>query len=183
MTKLPVLSSMFAPRRKRSHHAKPRSEGSPLLVGLIADARCQEVPVLSRGPGVGDATPHSPGGDNSICVGGCSVGDMAATVTWHSGRIYARVGAVKWLGGRCLLRQTGRHFVELRSMQNDPGVRIVFQEAQGSCERVFLTQSRRCATLIVSDKDVYELDSRAATVSHCTSTLFEWSGGQRFHRG
>ena len=34
--------------QKRSHHAKPRSEGSAQMVGRIADARCEEDAVLSR---------------------------------------------------------------------------------------------------------------------------------------
>ena len=33
------------------------------------------------GPSVGDATPLSPCGGNSICVDVCSLGDMEATVT------------------------------------------------------------------------------------------------------
>ena len=67
-----------------------KSQGlrGPQMVGLFADARCEEAAVLSRLVDRALATQHprSPCGGNSICVDGCSLGDMAATATWHSGR-------------------------------------------------------------------------------------------------
>ena len=42
---------------------------------------------------------------------------------------------------------------------------MAFFKKQGSRERVFLLQSRRCASFIDNDMDVYELDFRAVTVS------------------
>ena len=57
---------------------------------------------------------------------------------------------------------------------------------QGSRERFFLLQSRRCASCIDEDVDVCELDSLAAKVSRCTSALefpSEWPGCQHYHRG
>ena len=71
-------------------------------------------------------------------------------------------------------------------MQNDPGVCGVLQETQGPREIDFLLQFRRCASVIVSDMDVYGLDSLARTVSRCTFVLefaSEWPGCQRCHRG
>ena len=43
-----VVNAAPQQTRKRSHHAKPRSEESAQMVGLIADARCEEDAVLSR---------------------------------------------------------------------------------------------------------------------------------------
>ena len=66
------------------------------------------------------------------------------------------------------------------------GVCGILQETQGSREIMFLLNLRRCASFIDGDMGVYDLDSRAATVSRRISALLfssEWPGCQRFHRG
>ena len=77
------------------------------MVDFIADARCEEGAVLSRLVDRALATQHhaSPFGGNSICVDGCSLGDMAATVTWHSGLFLCTSWRREVVGGgRCNVR-------------------------------------------------------------------------------
>ena len=104
-----------SPRRTRSHHAKTRSEGSPQMVGLMADARCEEAAVLSRLVDRALATQQ-----HALLVVATRFLLMGVLwVTWQlqslgtAASSPARVGAVKWLGGRPLVRQTGRDLAEL----------------------------------------------------------------------
>ena len=105
-----------APRhtRKRSHHAKPRSEGGPQMVGFIADALREEAAVQSRLVDRALATQlHA-----FLLVATRFVLMGVLWMTWQlqslgtAASSLARVGAVKWLGGRLLVRQLG---VTLRS--------------------------------------------------------------------
>ena len=87
---------------------KPRSEGSPQMVGLVADVRDEEAAVPSRlvDRALATKTPRSPCGGNSICVDGVFLWcDMAATVTFlPSGRLPpARVGRREVVGRGDLL--------------------------------------------------------------------------------
>ena len=91
-----------------------RSEGSPQFVGLIADARCEEAPVLSRLVDRALVTQHHTlCGGNSICADGCSPGVTAATVTWHSGLFPFTSWRREVVRGRPLVQQTARDFAEL----------------------------------------------------------------------
>ena len=86
------------------------------MVGLIAEARCEEAAVLSRLVNRALATQHH-------ALFGVATRFVLMGVLWVTWQLLslgtaasslARVGAVKWLGGRPLVRQTGRELAELQ---------------------------------------------------------------------
>ena len=85
------------------------------MVGLIADARCEEAAVLSR---LVDRTLVTQ--NHALPVVATRIVLMGVLwVTWKlqslgaAASSPARVSAVKWLGGLPVVRQTGRYLVEL----------------------------------------------------------------------
>ena len=84
------------------------------MVGLTANARCEESPVLSRLVDRALATQH-----HALPVVGSRILLMSVLwVTWQlqshgtAASSPARVGAVKWLGGPPLVKRTGRDLAE-----------------------------------------------------------------------
>ena len=115
MTKSAGSVVNVSPRRtrKRSHHAKPRSEGSRQMVDLIADARCEKAAVLSHLVDRALATQH-----HALPVVTRFVFMGVLWVTWQLQSLGTAAsspaqGTVKWLGGRPPVRQTGRDVAEL----------------------------------------------------------------------
>ena len=104
-----VVNVSLRHTRKRSHHAEPP------MVGIIADARCEDAGVPSRLMDRALATQR-----HALRVVATRFALMSVLwVTWQlqslgtAASLLARVGAVKWLDGRLPVRQTGRDFAEL----------------------------------------------------------------------
>ena len=100
--------------------------GSPQIVDLIADARCEEAAALSRLVDRALATQH-------LAVPVVAPRFVLMGVLWVTWQLQslgtaasslARVGTVKWLGGRPPVRQTGRDLAELHCVVFDGHVAL-----------------------------------------------------------
>ena len=128
-----------APRqtRRRSHHAKPGSDGSPQMVNLIADARCEEAASPSRLVHRALATHH-----HALPVVATRFVLMGVLwVTWQPQSLGAATCAAVVFDDHVALDGVSRSRTSAVSSMQNPGVCGV-QETQGSRERVLLRSWR-----------------------------------------
>ena len=162
-----------APRqtRKRSHHAKPRSEGGRQIAGLIADARYEEAAVLSRLVDRALATQHHA----LLVVGTRFELVLVPWVTWQLQSLGtpasspARVGIVRWLGGRPPVRQTGRDQEVLAHKSSAP---LAILRCDFACPR--FQAHRSCGR---GGREMHVGRESASDDEGCTTMAFNIQGG------